>query len=109
MHRVLRGFFPWVWASIVVLLATGYGLIFVYYGGFAGLGLHIHLMQGTGTVMMLLFVYLYYVPWRRFCQAIETDAFAEAAAALEPIRSIVTVNLVLGVVTVVAGASGRFW
>jgi len=33
----------------------------------------------------------------------------DAAAALVQIRLIVAINLVLGLVTVAVGASGRFW
>src|SRR5680860_621195 len=32
-HRVFGRFFPWVWLSIVVLLASGYGMIFFYLAG----------------------------------------------------------------------------
>jgi len=109
MHRVFGLFFPWVWASIVVLLGSGYALILVYYGGFSRVGLHIHIMQGTGIVMMLLFAHLYFAPWRRFCHAVETDAFADAASELGSIRRIVAINLALGLLTVIAGAGGRFW
>lgn len=109
MHRVFTRFFPWVWASIVVLLGSGYGLILIYYGGFSSVGLHIHIMQATGIVMMLLFAHLYIAPWRRFCHAVETDAFPEAAGELDRIRRIVAVNLALGLLTVIAGAGGRFW
>lgn len=108
-HAVFSRFFPWVWASIAMLLGTGYGLIFVYYGGFAGAGVHIHLMQATGLTMVALFIYLYVAPWRRFQHAVETDALPEAASALNRIRWIVTVNLLLGLFTVIAGAGGRFW
>ncbi|MFP6688130.1 MAG: hypothetical protein VCD31_02255 [Alphaproteobacteria bacterium] len=34
--RVFARFFPWVWASIVLLLASGYWMIFAGKGGFAG-------------------------------------------------------------------------
>jgi len=108
-QRVFRGFFPWVWLSIVVLLASGYGMIFLYFGGFAGLGLHIHLMQGLGIVMMLLFGHLFFGPWRRFCDAVDGRHFPQAAGYLNQIRTIVAVNLVLGLVTIIVGASGRFW
>ena len=108
-HRVFRRFFPWVWASIVLLLVSGYAMIFLYLGGFAGTGLHVHLMQGMGIVMMMLFVHLFFAPWRRFSNAVERDAFLEAAKALDQIRRIVAINLVLGLVTVMVGASGRFW
>jgi len=62
-HRVFRRFFPWVWASIVLLLLSGYGMIFLYLGGFAGAGLHVYVMQGTGILMMLLFLHLFFGPW----------------------------------------------
>jgi uncharacterized membrane protein len=108
-RRVFSGFFPWVWASIAVLLASGYAMLFIHFGGFARAGLHIHLMQATGILMMLLFAHLFFAPWRRFSRAVETGALAEAAAALNQIRRSVAINLVLGLLTVTVGASGRFW
>ena len=108
-HRVFCRFFPWVWASIVLLLISGYGMLFGYLGGFAAAGVHVHLMQGIGIVMMLLFLHLFFAPWRRFGQAIEREAFSEAAKELDQMRHIVAINLGLGFLTVIVGASGRFW
>jgi uncharacterized membrane protein len=108
-HRVFQRFFPWVWASIVLLLVSGYGIIFLYLGGFAGAGLYVHVMQGIGIVMMLLFLHLFFAPWRRFSVAVERDALPEAAIELGQIRRIVAVNLALGLATIIVGASGRFW
>ena len=108
-HRVFGRFFPWVWASIAALLASGYAMLFVRFGGFAGAPLHINVMQATGILMMLLFLHLYFAPWRRFSRAVEAGAFPDAAAALNQIRRIVAINLVLGLITVAVGASGRFW
>jgi uncharacterized membrane protein len=107
--RVLGRFFAWVFAAIVLLLASGYILIFGVYGGFAGAGLHIHIMQATGIVMMLLFMHLYFAPWRRFRAAVSRRDTAEAARQLNQIRWIVTVNLLLGLLTVAVGSSGRYW
>jgi uncharacterized membrane protein len=108
-QRVFGRFFPWVWLSIAVLLVSGYTMLFVRFGGFAGAGAHIHVMQLTGILMMLLFFHLFFVPWRRFSRAVDAGALAEAAAALNQIRRIVAINLVLGLLTVTVGASGRFW
>ena len=108
-HRVFRRFFPWVWSSIVLLLASGYGMMFRYFGGFAGAGLYIQVMQGVGIVMMLLFLHLFFVPWRRFSDAVEGKQLPEAVKQLDQIRRIVAVNLVLGLLTMIVGASGRFW
>src|SRR5689334_9606779 len=67
--RVLDSFFRWVIAAIVLLLASGYTLI-VLYGGFGAVGHYVHLMQGVGIIMMLLFFHLYFAPWRRFRAAL---------------------------------------
>jgi uncharacterized membrane protein len=66
-------------------------------------------MQLSGIVMMMLFLHLFFAPWRRFSRAVQCEAFAEAAMELNQIRLIVAINLILGLITVIAGASGRFW
>ncbi|HLT01947.1 MAG TPA: hypothetical protein VK001_07200, partial [Geminicoccaceae bacterium] len=53
-QNVFGRFFPWVWASIVALLLSGYGMLFFGLGGFAGAGVHVHVMQATGLLMMAL-------------------------------------------------------
>jgi len=107
--RVLGRFFAWVVAAIVLLLVTGYAMVFGVYAGFGGVGLHIHLMQGIGILMMLLFFHLYFAPWRRFRAAVAREDWAEGGRQLGQIRTIVTINLVLGVVVVAIATSGRYW
>lgn len=108
-RRVFGRFFPWVWASIAALLISGYTMLFVHFGGFAGAPPHINVMQVTGILMMLLFLHLYVAPWRRFSREVEAGALHDAAASLDQIRRIVATNLALGLITVIVGASGRFW
>jgi len=108
-ERVFGWFFPWVFAAIVLLLASGYAMVFGVFGGFRGAGLHVHIMQATGIVMMLAFLHLYFAPWRRFRAALAREDRAGAARQLDQIRWIVTLNLVLGLVTVAVGSSGRYW
>src|SRR5437762_998152 len=107
--RVFDRFFVWVFAAIVLLLASGYAMVFGVFAGFRGIGLHVHIMQATGIVMMLLFFHLYFAPWRRFCAALVQDDRAQAARQLDQIRRIVAINLVLGLITVAVGSSGRYW
>jgi uncharacterized membrane protein len=107
--RVLGRFFSWVFVAVVLLLLTGYAMIFGVYAGFADIGLHIHLMQGIGILMMLLFFHLYFAPWRRFRTAVARQDWAEGGRQLGQIRTIVTVNLVLGIIVVAIGSSGRYW
>ena len=59
--------------------------------------------------MMLLFFHLYFAPWRRFRAAVARRDQALAAAQLGQIRTIVVVNLLLGLLTVAVGSSGRYW
>ncbi len=107
--RVLGRFFAWVIAAIVLLLASGYGMVFGVYAGFHGIGLHVHIMQGLGIIMMLLFFHLYFAPWRRFRAALARQDHAAAGRQLGQIRMIVTINLLLGLITVAVGSSGRYW
>ena len=65
MRVTFQKFFPWVWATILVLLASGYWMVFMTFGGMARIGLHVHLMQGIGWVMIALFFrgWLFHGPW----------------------------------------------
>src|ERR1700749_4591381 len=80
--RVLDRFFVWVIVAIILLLASGYVLVFAVFGGFGKLGLHVNLMQGIGILMMLLFFHLYFAPWQRFRRAIAREDWAEGGRQL---------------------------
>jgi uncharacterized membrane protein len=107
--RVLDSFFAWVFAAIALLLLSGFTMIVSVFGGFAGLRPYISVMMAIGIVMMLLFLHLFFAPWRRFRTAMAAGDNAGAAAQLSQIRIIVTINLVLGLITVALGSSGRYW
>ena len=104
-----RTFFPWVWLSVVLLLATGYWMLVAHFGGFAGAPLYINLMQTVGLVMVALFFWLFHGPWLAFKRAVEAQRWPEAGAQLGKIRKIIAVNLPLGLIVVAIASSGRFW
>ena len=106
---VFERFFPWVWASVLALLLSGYGMLFFALGGFAGAGVHVHIMNVTGLIMMALFLHLYFAPWRRLQRALDAGDNTAAVRQLDQIRVIVAINLGLGLITSVIGASGRYW
>jgi len=106
---VFKRFFPWVWMSVLGLLATGYFMIFYGFGGFSDVGGHVHIMHLTGLIMIALFVFLFHVPWMAFKRAVEAEDVAVAAAKLATIRKIVAINLALGLLTIAIGSSGRYW
>jgi uncharacterized membrane protein len=108
-RRVLARFFPWIWGAIAALLLSGYGMVLFGLGGFGAIGLHVQIMQGIGIVMMLAFGHLYFAPWRRFGRALDGGDLQAAAKQLAQIRAIITINLALGLIVVVIGATGRYW
>jgi uncharacterized membrane protein len=107
--RVLGRFFPWVIGCIAALLVTGYAVLLLGLGGFAGAGVHVHIMQLTGWIMFLLFFHLYAAPWRRYRHAVAAGDLEAAGRQLGQIHRIVGINLALGLVTVAIGAGGRWW
>lgn len=107
--RVFPKFFFWVWISVIVLPFTGYWQTMFDFGGFKGAGLHIHWMHGTGWIMIALFVYLYARPYKAFRTAVAAEDWPTAGKHLDSIRKIVGINLVIGLITIVLGSSGRLW
>lgn len=105
---VFARFLPWVAVSIVALLISGYAMMFMAYGGFRA-PLYIHIMQGTGILMMLLYLHLYFAPWRRLKKFVQAADWPNAGKQLAMIRKLVAINLVLGVITVLVGSTGRIW
>ena len=66
-------------------------------------------MHLTGWVMFLLFFHLFFAPWRRFRRAVAAGEIEAAGRQLATIRLVVAINLVLGLLTIAIGASGRYW
>jgi uncharacterized membrane protein len=107
--EVFRQFFPWVWGCIAALLLSGYGMVFFALGGFAAAGVHVHIMQATGWLMIALFLHLYFAPWPRMRRALEAGDYKMATRQLKQIRWMVGANVGLGLLTSAIGASGRYW
>ena len=101
-------FFPWVWAAIITLLATGLWMVVSVFGGFGSVGVHIHLMTAIGAVMILLFAHVFFVPYRRMKQALSANDVPEAGRRLAQIRIIIAINLSLGLIVTVVGGAGRY-
>jgi uncharacterized membrane protein len=102
-------FFPFVWLSILLLLVSGYWMAFAKFGDFAKLPLYVNLMQGIGWAMIVLYAWLFHDPWLKFKRAADASDWPTAGANLNRIRQIIAVNLPLGLIVVMIGASGRYW
>ena len=67
--QVFKLFFLWVWLSIITLLITGYWMLFGVFGGFANAGMHIHIMNGAGLLMVLIYLHVFFAPYRKLRHA----------------------------------------
>lgn len=108
-RAVFAKFFGLVIIEIVLLLGSGYWMIFMEFGGFAGAGMHIHIMNLTGLLMMAIFAHLWFAEWSKFRRAVDAEDFPTAGARLNRIRFIVATNLGLGWITIIVGTTGRYW
>lgn len=106
---VLERFFPWVWLAVIILLASGLWMMLTVFGGLAQAAAYIHVMFGLGIVMMLLFMHVYFAPFRRLKRAVAATDWTTGAAQLSQIRRLVGINLVLGLIVVVVATGGRYW
>lgn len=104
---VFKKFFLWVWISVAVLILSGHGMIAIY-GGFAQIGTHIHIMLGLGYLMIALYAFLYFMRYKRLCQAVSEQNWPVAGTYLNKIRHIVAVNLVLGLITIAVASGGKY-
>ena len=106
--QVFRRFFVLVWISVAVILASGYWMLFNYFGGFAGAGIHIHIMHGAGIIMVLIYMQVFFIPYRRLRQAVIVQDYPLAGAQLNQIRRMVGINIVIGVSVIVIASAGRY-
>jgi len=108
-RRVLARFFIWVWLCIAILPASGVAMVSDQFGGFSTLSPYVQLMMMLGGVMIAIFLFLYFVPWRRFRAAVTAADWPVAETHIRRIRLLVGINLLLGLATIVVGSSARFY
>jgi uncharacterized membrane protein len=107
-RAVLGRFFAWVWVCVVVMLASGFAMLFIAFGSTALAPGYARLMMTLGIVMAAIFVYVYFAPWREFRRALSDADATRAQKSLGEIRLLVAINLILGLATAVIGASGPY-
>lgn len=106
--QVFKSFFLWVWIAIITLLASGYWMVFGVFDGFGNVGLHVHLMHGMGIVMILIFMHVFFVPYRKLRHAVIVEDFQEGGAKLAQIRRLVGINILIGLAISVIASAGRY-
>ena len=104
----LRRFFLWVAGAILLLWLTG-GWRLAQVAALEGARIPPawHAMAGIAAVMTVIFGVIAHGVFPRARRAAAESEWPRAAAALERVRQLVAVNLVLGVVTVVVATGLR--
>jgi uncharacterized membrane protein len=103
----LRRFFFWVWIAVALILISGIAMI-LRLGGFGAAAGYVHAMFALGIVMMLIFMHVFFAPYRRLTRHAGAGEWPAAGAALNQIRVMVGLNLAIGVVVIAIATLGRF-
>ena len=89
-------FFRVIWMVMPAMLLTGYGLLFMKFGGFADAPWNVHMMHMLGLAMAALFVAIWFGAYQRFRGG--------QGRAIDTIRPMLIANLLLGLVTITIAA-----
>ena len=106
MHDVLQRFFAAVSVAVVVVLGSGLWMIgrvarqAAQAGGSFAMPLDWTIMATLGLVMMALFGHIRFALFKRLQRAVAASDWATGGQALGSIRTLVGVNLALGVLIV---------
>jgi len=84
-----------------------YMMIFDIWGGMAGAPLHVHIMNGLGMVMILIYLHVYFAPFKRLKEAVIKEDWPEGGRNLNIIRKMIAVNMMIGLVVVIVASAGR--
>lgn len=106
--RVFERFFPWVWAAVALILATGLWIIAAWFQGFANAPRYVHIMFGLGLIMMLIFFHVFFAPYQRLRRAVMAEEWPVGGKALSQIRLLVGINTAIGLLTVIIASGGRY-
>jgi uncharacterized membrane protein len=91
--ETLTHFFRWVWLAIVTLWFTGLLMIALQS---SVLPLYIHMMATLAFLMTVIFILVFFVPFRLLKKRCLEQVWSEAGKALNQIRMAVATNLFLG-------------
>ena len=98
--QVLRRFFTIVWVLVLLLFASGLGMLL--HAGVHDAPLGWQLMTGIGLVMFALFAHLFFAPYRRLQRAVAASDWPAAGEQMKRIPPIAMTVFVLGWVAIAA-------
>ncbi len=98
-------FFPWVWLCIIIILVTGFWMMFQ----FPKPPIFVHIMMGLGLIMVLMFLHVFFAPYNRLKKAQKEEDWESGAKALGQMRMLIGINLSIGLITIVVATAGKFF
>jgi uncharacterized membrane protein len=102
-NAIFRRFFPYVWASVALILGTGFFML----GMLPRVPLYVISMAVIGILMSAIFAYIYFVPFGALKRAVAAEDWKSGGAALGAIRMLVGTNLLLGLLNLAVAVLGR--
>lgn len=106
MAAALRRFFVGVDAAVTLLFVSGVAMI-LQAGGFGAVHWHVQAMMSIAVVMAAVYVYIRASVFKAMRRAVADSAWPVAAAKLNTVRQLVSLNLVLGVAVFAVAILGR--
>lgn len=105
---VLERFFTWAWVAVFILLTSGTWMVYSIYGGFDTIPVYIMLMGLIALLMISVFIYIYFFPYRQYKLLVQTNDVDSCIQKLAAIRFAGTINMILGLCVVVVIGSGPY-
>ena len=107
LYVLFRNFFAAIWGAGAALVVTGYGMVWLR-GGFGALSPAQWVMVILGSAMVVLALYIFFVPFLRMRAAVLRADWGAACTQAAQIRLLSTVNIVLAVPTILSGVWAIF-
>lgn len=95
--RVFKKFFLVIWHAMPLIILSGFAMVALQWN-MATAPWQIHVMLGLGLLMGVVFLVIFFGPYRQFRRTTDRNRMA---SSLDNIRKLIGVNLVLGLLTVI--------
>lgn len=84
-------------------------MIFYIWGSMADTPLYVHSMNGLAIVMILIFMHVYFAPFKRLKEAVIKQDWPEGGRNLNIIRKMVGINTLIGLIVIIIASAGRMF
>lgn len=94
---------------MALILMTGIAMVFLAFGGFSGVPIIHRVNSAIGIPAIVLYGYLYFMPWRRFRHAMGSNDWNAAEKSLGQARLLMAIVVSLGLVASVVSVAARYY